>query len=38
MLWVDKYRPKTLDQVIVHQEIAENLKKLVPPHFVLIYI
>ncbi|KAG6737560.1 hypothetical protein POTOM_059088 [Populus tomentosa] len=29
MLWVDKYRPKTLDQVIVHQEIAENLKKLV---------
>ncbi|XP_024045535.1 replication factor C subunit 3 isoform X1 [Citrus clementina] len=29
MLWVDKYRPKTLDQVIVHQDIAQNLKKLV---------
>ncbi|OMO67859.1 hypothetical protein CCACVL1_20260 [Corchorus capsularis] len=29
MLWVDKYRPKTLDQVMVHQEIAQNLKKLV---------
>ncbi|KAK0601292.1 hypothetical protein LWI29_022863 [Acer saccharum] len=29
MLWVDKYRPKTLDQVIVHQDIALNLKKLV---------
>ncbi|KAB2622916.1 replication factor C subunit 3 [Pyrus ussuriensis x Pyrus communis] len=30
MLWVDKYRPKTLDQAIVHQDIAQNLKKLVP--------
>ncbi|WRX24987.1 hypothetical protein QQP08_017474 [Theobroma cacao] len=29
MLWVDKYRPKTLDQVMVHQDIAQNLKKLV---------
>ncbi|CAH9069111.1 unnamed protein product [Cuscuta epithymum] len=29
MLWVDKYRPKTLDKVIVHQDIAQNLKKLV---------
>ncbi|GMN38987.1 hypothetical protein TIFTF001_008206 [Ficus carica] len=29
MLWVDKYRPKTLDQVLVHQDIAQNLKKLV---------
>lgn len=29
MLWVDKYRPKTLDKVLVHQEIAQNLKKLV---------
>ncbi|KAL2480878.1 Replication factor C subunit 3 [Abeliophyllum distichum] len=29
MLWVDKYRPKTLDKVLVHQDIAENLKKLV---------
>lgn len=29
MLWVDKYRPRTLDQVIVHEEIASNLKKLV---------
>ncbi|KAI4386622.1 hypothetical protein MLD38_004540 [Melastoma candidum] len=29
MLWVDKYRPKTLDQMIVHQDIAQNLKKLV---------
>ncbi|XP_044497940.1 replication factor C subunit 3 [Mangifera indica] len=29
MLWVDKCRPKTLDQAIVHQDIAQNLKKLV---------
>lgn len=29
MLWVDKYRPKSLDKVLVHQDIAENLKKLV---------
>ncbi|KAK4404624.1 Replication factor C subunit [Sesamum angolense] len=29
MLWVDKYRPKTLDKVLVHQDIAQNLKKLV---------
>lgn len=29
MLWVDKYRPKTLDKVLVHEEIAQNLKKLV---------
>ncbi|TQE11665.1 hypothetical protein C1H46_002701 [Malus baccata] len=29
MLWVDKYRPKTLDQAIVHQYIAQNLKKLI---------
>ncbi|XP_048435778.1 replication factor C subunit 3-like [Pyrus x bretschneideri] len=29
MLWVDKYRPKTLDQATVHQDIAQNLKKLV---------
>ncbi|KAG9452043.1 hypothetical protein H6P81_004947 [Aristolochia fimbriata] len=29
MLWVDKYRPKTLDKVIVHEDIAQNLKKLV---------
>lgn len=29
MLWVDKYRPKTLDKITVHEEIAQNLKKLV---------
>lgn len=29
MLWVDKYRPKTLDKVIVHQDVAQNLQKLV---------
>lgn len=29
MLWVDKYRPKTLDKVIVHQDVAQNLHKLV---------
>ncbi|RAL51984.1 hypothetical protein DM860_016482 [Cuscuta australis] len=29
MLWVDKYRPKTLDKITVHEDIAENLKKLV---------
>ncbi|KAJ3670927.1 hypothetical protein LUZ60_008353 [Juncus effusus] len=29
MLWVDKYRPKTLDKITVHEEIADCLKKLV---------
>ncbi|XP_075100502.1 replication factor C subunit 3 isoform X2 [Nicotiana tabacum] len=29
MLWVDKYRPKTLDKVIVHEDVAQNLQKLV---------
>ncbi|KAK4272358.1 hypothetical protein QN277_020926 [Acacia crassicarpa] len=29
MLWVDKYRPKTLDQITVHEDVAQNLKKLV---------
>ncbi|KAK4769921.1 hypothetical protein SAY87_030453 [Trapa incisa] len=29
MLWVDKYRPKSLDKMNVHEDIAENLKKLV---------
>lgn len=29
MLWVDKYRPKTLDKVLVHEDVAQNLKKLV---------
>ncbi|CAM8888737.1 unnamed protein product [Rhodiola kirilowii] len=29
MLWVDKYRPKTLDKMIVHEDVAQNLKKLV---------
>ncbi|KAK4786699.1 hypothetical protein SAY86_010532 [Trapa natans] len=29
MLWVDKYRPKSLDNMNVHEDIAENLKKLV---------
>lgn len=29
MLWVDKYRPITLDQITVHQDVAQNLKKLV---------
>ncbi|GJM96869.1 hypothetical protein PR202_ga13741 [Eleusine coracana subsp. coracana] len=29
MLWVDKYRPKTLDKVTVHDQIAQNLRKLV---------
>jgi replication factor C subunit 3/5 len=29
MLWVDKHRPKTLDKVIVHEQVAQNLKKLV---------
>ncbi|MEW5320349.1 MAG: hypothetical protein WDW38_011427 [Sanguina aurantia] len=39
-LWVDKYRPHTFDQFVVHKEVAENLKKLVAtgdcPH-VLFY-
>lgn len=29
MLWVDKYRPRVLDKITVHEEIAQNLKKLV---------
>ncbi|XP_030503787.1 replication factor C subunit 3 isoform X1 [Cannabis sativa] len=29
MLWVDKYRPKTLDHALVHEDVAQNLKKLV---------
>ena len=29
MLWVDKYRPRTLDKVMVHREEATNLKNLV---------
>ncbi|KAK6802947.1 hypothetical protein RDI58_000731 [Solanum bulbocastanum] len=37
MLWVDKYHPKALDKVIVLQDFAQNLRKLVSegdcPHF-----
>ncbi|KAJ7566381.1 hypothetical protein O6H91_02G100000 [Diphasiastrum complanatum] len=29
MLWVDKYRPHTLDKVMVHQQEAQNLKNLI---------
>ncbi|XP_021776051.1 replication factor C subunit 3 [Chenopodium quinoa] len=29
MLWVDKYRPKNLDKVLIHEQTAQNLKKLV---------
>ncbi|EFJ13022.1 hypothetical protein SELMODRAFT_121188 [Selaginella moellendorffii] len=29
MLWVDKYRPHTLDEAIVHQEQAQRLKSLI---------
>ncbi|XP_064963899.1 replication factor C subunit 5 isoform X1 [Musa acuminata AAA Group] len=32
MLWVDKYRPRALDKIIAHEEIAQNLKKLVSEH------
>lgn len=32
MLWVDKYRPKTLDNALVHNDTAQNLKKLVSEH------
>lgn len=32
MLWVDKYRPKSLDKIVVHEDVAQNLKKLVPFH------
>ena len=28
-MWVDKYRPKTLDKVTVHDQVAQNLRKLV---------
>jgi replication factor C subunit 3/5 len=40
MLWVDKYRPKDLDQMEVHGEISEKLKRIVTkgdfPHL-LVY-
>ncbi|GBG79245.1 hypothetical protein CBR_g29296 [Chara braunii] len=29
MLWVDKYRPHTLDKMVIHMEEAQNLKNLV---------
>ncbi|XP_042437740.1 replication factor C subunit 5 isoform X1 [Zingiber officinale] len=29
MLWVDKHRPRSLDKIIAHEDIAQNLKKLV---------
>lgn len=32
MLWVDKYRPRSLDKISVHREIANNLKNLVSEH------
>lgn len=32
MLWVDKYRPRSLDKISVHLEIANNLKNLVSEH------
>jgi len=32
MLWVDKYRPRSLDKINVHREIANNLKNLVSEH------
>lgn len=39
MLWVDKYRPKTLDHAMVHSDIAQNLKKLVTlVHTLLLYL
>jgi replication factor C subunit 3/5 len=37
MLWVDKYRPKTLDKVTVHDQIAQNLRKLVSAHDLRIF-
>lgn len=38
MLWVDKYRPKTLDNITAHQHIAQNLKKLVFTLFLSFFI
>eukprot|EP00249_Psilotum_nudum_P008975 c21630_g1_i2 orf=349-1383(-) len=29
MLWVDKYRPHTLDKMMVHMDVAQNLKNLI---------
>ncbi|BDA48130.1 Replication factor C subunit 3 [Coccomyxa sp. Obi] len=29
MLWVDKYRPRKLDDLIIHQDLGDSLKKLV---------
>ncbi|KAI3472418.1 hypothetical protein Pfo_029539 [Paulownia fortunei] len=42
MLWVDKYRPKSLYKVLVHQDTAQNLKKLVTeqdcPHLLFYWL
>jgi hypothetical protein len=37
MLWVDKYRPKTLDKVTVHDQVAQNLRKLVSAHDLRVF-
>jgi len=29
MLWVDKHRPHSLDKLVVHKELGENLQRLV---------
>uniref|UniRef100_A0A061RXH8 Replication factor C subunit 3/5 n=1 Tax=Tetraselmis sp. GSL018 TaxID=582737 RepID=A0A061RXH8_9CHLO len=29
MLWVDKYRPRTFDKLIIHKELGANIKQLV---------
>lgn len=34
MLWVDKYRPHTLDKVMVHVQEAQHLKNLVPAQLI----
>lgn len=28
-LWVDKYKPKTIDQLTYHNDLSKRLKKLV---------
>lgn len=37
MLWVDKYRPRTLDKVMVHKEEATRLKNLVSVRFASLF-
>lgn len=40
LLWVDKYRPKTLDDMSYHQDLSDRLKRMAktgnPPHLLFV--